>query len=162
MGITKEIKKQVNQGNLDKLLIVHVVLNYDQRIKYIRSKIEEYESLLKEGRIDNELYLELYIDKYEETKFKRNAVLDSLSPCEIILNKNNYYLKYYIRFSKSEDYILYAPLKEKDLFLYPKLKIRKRRLIKKQYNYEIYSPQFLNKIYEIINSGKYKIININN
>lgn len=162
MVITKEIKKQVNQGILDKLLIVNVVLNYDQRIKYIKSKIDEYKSLLKDGCIDNELYLELYIDKYEEAKFKRNAVLDCLSPCEIILNKNNYYLKYYVRFSKTKDYILYAPLKEKDIFLYPKLKIRKRRLVKKKYDFEVYSPQFLNKIYQIINSGKYKIINSDN
>lgn len=159
MNLSKETKGLIKKSLIDKRVLVNVLLNYEERIIYLNSKVKEYKNLIKEGKIENPLYLEVYIDKLEEAKVKKRTILEVLSPCEIVVNKEKYYLKYYVRFSKSEEYMFYNRINEKELFLYPKLKVRKRFLKKnKTKRYDIYSTQFLNKIYELINSGKYKIV----
>lgn len=159
MNLSKETKVLIKKSLIDKRVLVNVLLNYEERIIYLNSKVKEYKNLIKEGKIENPLYLEVYIDKLEEAKVKKRTILEALSPCEIVVNKEKYYLKYYVRFSKSEEYMFYNRINEKELFLYPKLKVRKRLLKKnKTKRYDIYSTQFLNKIYELINSGKYKIV----
>ena len=159
MNLSKETKVLIKKSLIDKRVLVNVLLNYEERIIYLNSKVKEYKNLIKEGKIENPLYLEVYIDKLEEAKFKKRTILEALSPCEIVVNKEKYYLKYYVRFSKSEEYMFYNKINEKELFLYPKLKVRKRLLKKnKTKRCDIYSTQFLNKIYELINSGKYKIV----
>ena len=159
MNLSKETKVLIKKSLIDKRVLVNVLLNYEERIIYLNSKVKEYKNLIKEGKIENPLYLEVYIDKLEEAKVKKRTILEALSPCEIVVNKEKYYLKYYIRFSKNEEYMFYNKINEKELFLYPKLKVRKRLLKKnKTKRYDIYSTQFLNKIYELINSGKYKIV----
>lgn len=159
MNLSKETKVLIKKSLIDKRVLVNVLLNYEERIIYLNSKVKEYKNLIKEGKIGNPLYLEVYIDKLEEAKVKKRTILEALSPCEIVVNKEKYYLKYYVRFSKSEEYMFYNKINEKELFLYPKLKVRKRLLKKnKTKRYDIYSTQFLNKIYELINSGKYKIV----
>ena len=159
MNLSKETKVLIKKSLTDKRVLVNVLLNYEERIIYLNSKVKEYKNLIKEGKIENPLYLEVYIGKLEEAKVKKRTILEALSPCEIVVNKEKYYLKYYVRFSKSEEYMFYNRINEKELFLYPKLKVRKRLLKKnKTKRYDIYSTQFLNKIYELINSGKYKIV----
>lgn len=158
MKTPKELKSMINSGIINEKIIVNVVLNYEAKIKYVQDKIKEYTRLYDRGFIDKKLYLELYESKLEELKVKRNTVLDSLTPCEIVLYKESYYLKYYVRFNLIEDYILYNKISKKELFLYPKLKIRKRVLKNKKYNFEAYTSQFINKVFEMINDGIYKIV----
>lgn len=158
MRTNKEMKLMIDNKTISRKMIVNAILNYDDKIKQIKQKIKEYQELLEEGTLVEKNFLENYEDKLEEFKFKRNVILESFSPCEIVKAKEKYYLKYYIRFSFLEDYIFYSYLNDKNIYLYPKLKIKKRLLKRKKYNYERYTTHFLNKIYDLINNGRYEII----
>ena len=156
MQTDKTLKDLVKKKLVTKEMLLNSILNYENRLKEVKIKIKEYKKFL-ENDPNYQKYYEIYKTEFRDLIFKKKELLMCFKPRNIVFVNGKYYLKFKEEL-KNVKIILFCRLYKNELFMYKSLKAYKNKVFSKPYSYDKYTMNFCNKIYDLINSGDYKII----